>query len=165
VLLTTSARSLSLVMLMCLLAARPAAADTTTLPVDSEIAGCDDSVRTDDPRLLADHWFERGRLLREQGKQTEACVCFEASQELMPGRGGTLLNVGVCRVQAGALLAARGALLGALGKARTDARADREQIAREQLAIVDMRLAWLELVPPGNVDDKGRTGRWNPTRW
>lgn len=156
-LLTTSARYLCFIVLTCLLSARSAAADTTALPVAEESVRCEHSIPAGDPRVLADSLFERGRLLREQGKQTEACLCFEASNEVLPGRGGTLLNVGVCRVEAGALLAARGALLGALVKARTDVRGDRERIAREQLAIVDKRLAWLELVPPANGGTQGVT--------
>lgn len=151
VLLTTSARSFGIGVL--LLVALPAAAQTTAPAVDAEVMHCDRTLRSSDPRTLADSYFERGRLLREQGKQAESCACFEASHDVMPGRGGTMLNVGVCRVQAGQLLSARSVLQDALNKAQTDARADREQIAREQLVLVDTRLARLELVPPENVDD------------
>jgi tetratricopeptide (TPR) repeat protein len=88
----------------------------------------------------ADALFAEGRRLLETGEIPAACARFHESNTLAP-RGGTALNLGLCREQEGNLPAARDALRAALARAVEDGRADRVPIAREHLAAVEGRLA------------------------
>jgi hypothetical protein len=102
-------------------------------------------------RKTADEFFDRGKRLREEGKISDACNCFDASNRLAAGRGGTLLSLGICHEQEGKLVAARRELQEASAKARQDGRADRESMAAEHLSAVESRLSWLEIALPPNV--------------
>lgn len=104
----------------------------------------------DDPMARANTLFEDGKKLLDDGHVAEACARFDESYRLAP-RGGTLLNLGLCHERDGKLLAARRELRDALAMARRDGRADREPVAREHLAAVEAKLAWIAVTPPPNV--------------
>jgi hypothetical protein len=104
----------------------------------------------DDPVARANALFEEGKKLLDAGHVAEACVRLDESYRLAP-RGGTLLNLGLCHEREGRLLVARRELRDALAMARRDGRADREPVAREHLAAVETKLAWIAVTPPPNV--------------
>lgn len=104
----------------------------------------------DDPLARSNTLFEDGKKLLDDGHVAEACARFDQSYRLAP-RGGTLLNLGICHEREGKLLAARRELRDALAMARRDGRADREPVAREHLAAVEAKLAWIAVTPPPNV--------------
>jgi len=108
----------------------------------------------DDPVARANTLFDEAKKLLDDGHVAEACARFDESYRLAP-RGGTLLNLGLCHEREGKLLAARRELRDALAMARRDGRADREPVAREHLAAVEAKLAWLVVTPPPNVVGAG----------
>jgi hypothetical protein len=142
------------VSLSAALAASRSLANPPRTPAGAGIDACEvpANVAPENARKTADELFERAKRLREQGKLADACVCLDASDRLAPGRGGTVLNLGLCREQEGKLAAAYRELQRALAKARQDGRADREALASERLAEIQPRLAWLSITLPSNVD-------------
>jgi len=96
----------------------------------------------------AEALFFDGRRLLAGGELSRACTCFFESSQLAP-RAGTLLNLGLCREQEGRFLDAYHAFQQALAViAETHDRQDRKAIGEEHLAIVEARLAWLDIALP-----------------
>ena len=112
----------------------------------AEIAAADDA----DALARSNALFDEGKRLLDAGRVAEACARLDESYRLAP-RGGNLLNLGICHEREGKLLAARRELRDALATARRDGRADREPVAREHLAAVEAKLAWIAVTPPPNV--------------
>jgi hypothetical protein len=81
----------------------------------------------------AQQLFDEARELMKDGKYAEACPKLEASQTLDPG-GGTLLNLGICRMHEGRSATAFAVLGDALSQARSAGRADRVATAERHLA-------------------------------
>lgn len=104
----------------------------------------------DDPVARANVLFDEGKKLLDEGRVAEACARLDESYRLAP-RGGTLLNLGLCHEREGRLLAARRELRDALATAKREGRADREPVAREHLAAVEAKLAFIAVTPPPNV--------------
>jgi tetratricopeptide (TPR) repeat protein len=97
----------------------------------------------------ADEQFQQGKALMEQGAVREACAKFARSLEILR-RGGTLLNLAVCRQKEGRRATALVLFQDALAAAAADGRADREEIARRGIEEVRAKLSWLTVsLAPG----------------
>jgi hypothetical protein len=102
--------------------------------------------------------FAEGKRQLEAGEVSAACNTFAESHRLVP-RGGTLLNLALCREQEGKLVEAFRTLHEALAMARRDARDDRVALALEHIVIVEARLSWVALQLPDDVEPMGLTVR------
>jgi hypothetical protein len=105
-------------------------------------------------QVLAQNLFEDARRLMNDGKYGEACPKFAESQRLDPG-GGTLLNLAVCHEKEGRLASASAELQAALTLANRDGRKDRQQLARERLAIVTPKLPTITVTVAAGADVEG----------
>ncbi len=92
----------------------------------------------------ADDRFQEGKALLAQGEVAAACLKFEQSLTLLR-RGGTLLNLAVCREKEGRQATAMRLYQEAVQAAITDKRPDREKLARERLADVRTKVSWIEI--------------------
>ena len=90
----------------------------------------------------SDEAFLQGKALMEQGRTGEACGKFAESLAL-ERRGGTLLNLGVCREKEGRYATALRLLHEARVRALKDDRADRVALAEERLRSVEGKVSWL----------------------
>jgi hypothetical protein len=106
---------------------------------ESGVATLEDSDRT-----RADHVFREGRELLKQGRYEEACPKLEESQKL-DGALGTLLNLGVCYEEWGKLASARRVYQEVVTQARELGQSDREALALERLAAVELAMAHVVL--------------------
>jgi tetratricopeptide (TPR) repeat protein len=94
----------------------------------------------------ADDLFQQGKALMATGQVPEACQKFVASLALSH-RGGTLLNLAVCREQEGRYATALRLLSEARELAARDHRGDRVTLADEHLASVRPKVSWVTLTP------------------
>lgn len=92
----------------------------------------------------------------EQGRIPEACQKFAESLALAR-RGGTLLNLALCRAKEGKSATAMRLLAEARDVANRDGRADRATLAAEGLEAVRARLSWLTLRPAAGPETPGLT--------
>lgn len=95
--------------------------------------------------------FEDGKRLMQQNKYEEACPKLVESQRLDPG-GGTLLAIGLCHEGQGKTATAWADFNVALGQARKDGRADREQTATEHIKTLEPKLVRVRIVVTQKVD-------------
>jgi hypothetical protein len=95
--------------------------------------------------------FEDGKRLMQQGKLEEACPKLVESQRLDPG-GGTLLAIGLCHEGQGKTATAWADFNVALGQARNDGRADREQTATEHIQGLEPKLVRVRIVVRQKID-------------
>jgi hypothetical protein len=102
---------------------------------------------------LAQALFDEGRQLMEAKRYGDACPKLAESQRLDPG-GGTLLNLAVCHEKEGKLASAQAELHDALSLAIRDGRKDRQDLARERLAVVEPKVPRVSVVvaPEAEVD-------------
>lgn len=89
--------------------------------------------------------FEDGKRLMQQNRFEEACPKLVESQRLDPG-GGTLLAIGLCHEGQGKTATAWADFNVALGQARKDGRADREQTATEHIKTLEEKLVRVRIV-------------------
>lgn len=89
-----------------------------------------------------------------KGLVAEGCAKLARSLELLR-RGGTLLNLAVCRQKEGRYATAFGLFQEALAIATADGRTDREELARTAIEELRPRLSWMEIAPTAGADAAG----------
>jgi len=107
---------------------------------------------------LADELFQQGKALLEQRRVAEACQKFEASLALAR-RGGTLLNLAVCREEEGRTASALTLFQQARERAQEDQRQDRIKLVDEHVERLRPRLSWLTITPAPGIAPAGLTIR------
>jgi len=104
------------------------------------------------PAARAERLFREAEELFDQRSFTEACSKFAGSHDLDP-KLGTLLNLAYCHEMEGKTARARGEFDEALMWAVQKGQRDREQFARDHLAALEKRLAYVILeAPDAEVD-------------
>lgn len=98
-------------------------------------------------RAIAEHMYERGRAQLAAGETAAACDSFAESNRLVPGTG-ILLNLAACHEQQGLLASAWVEFREAMVSIRREERRDRERYAKERLAAIEARLAFLTIAVP-----------------
>jgi hypothetical protein len=104
--------------------------------------------------IAAEALFERGKLLMDQGRTTEACAAFGESQRLDPA-GGTLLRLALCHEAAGKLASAwlefgEVVRVSKEGTGEPAKLQERVRLAREHLSAIEPRVPKLAItVQPG----------------
>lgn len=101
-------------------------------------------------QVLATELFKQGRALMARENYSEARDKLARSHLLDPG-GGTALNLGICYERTGQYASAWKIFNEALEMARRDARADREALALERLALVEPRMARMTITVPAEA--------------
>jgi serine/threonine-protein kinase len=96
----------------------------------------------------AEELFRQARDLMQRGQYDLACPKLAASQELDPG-SGTLFNLALCYEHAGKLASAWAAYRRVEADTRTAGQQDRSLVARDRAAVLEPRLAHLQIL----VDD------------
>ncbi len=89
---------------------------------------------------MAEALFQQARDLFKQERYAEACPRFAESQRLEP-KLGTLLNLAVCHEKIGKIATAWAEYTSAATIARRDDRKEREAFARDQVAILEKKIA------------------------
>jgi tetratricopeptide (TPR) repeat protein len=102
----------------------------------------------------AEQLFAEGRKLMSEERYEEACTKLAHSQRLDPG-GGTLLNLALCHEAQGRYASAWTELHEALNVARKDGRRDREKMATEFLAAVELKVSYLVFRLDPAIDTPG----------
>ncbi len=96
------------------------------------------------PTVVAEALFQQARDLLKQERYAEACPKLAESQRLDP-KLGTLLNLAVCNEKLGKIATAWASYTSAAAIARRDGQKEREDFAREQVALLEKRLARVTL--------------------
>jgi hypothetical protein len=104
----------------------------------------------------SDALFREGKELMAAGRTAEACEKFARSLELAK-RGGTLLNLAVCREAEGRFATALALLDEARAIAASDGRPDRIALIDEHAAIIRPKLSTLVVAPPDGAPTAGLT--------
>ncbi|MEO5730838.1 MAG: tetratricopeptide repeat protein [Byssovorax sp.] len=89
---------------------------------------------------MAEALFQQARDLFKQERYAEACPRFAESQRLEP-KLGTLLNLAVCHEKIGKIATAWAEYTSAATIARRDGSKEREDFARDQVAILEKKIA------------------------
>lgn len=89
---------------------------------------------------VAQSLFEEGVRLMKEKKYAEACPKLAESHKLEPG-GGTVFNLAICLEEEGKLASAYVAYDEALGRAKKDNNAKRQQIVEQRMAALKPRLS------------------------
>ncbi len=137
--------------------ARPFVRRLAAAGVGAALAVCASArARAAEPReqQLAQALFDDARHLMEAKRYPEACPKLAESQRLDPG-GGTLLNLAVCHEKEGKYASAQAELQDALRQATKDGRKDRQDLARERLAVVDAKVPRVSVVVDAEADVEG----------
>lgn len=92
--------------------------------------------------LPSDTLFQQGKALMDQGRIPEACQRFAESLALVR-RGGTLLNLAVCREKQGLYATAVRLFQEAGDMANKDGRAKRAEFAAERVKSIESMLSWI----------------------
>jgi hypothetical protein len=107
---------------------------------------------TGDSMAVAEALFRQARDLFKENKLAEACPKFAESHRLDP-KLGTLLNLAVCNEKLGKTASAWAEYSSAAAIARREGQKEREEFAREQVAILEKKLARIVIqvagAPPG----------------
>ncbi|HUS30198.1 MAG TPA: hypothetical protein VMZ53_16940 [Kofleriaceae bacterium] len=98
----------------------------------------------------ADRLFEEGRALLEKGDRAEACKRFDLSFRKDPRAVGTMLNLGLCREEAGLVASAVRYYQEARDRARDQNLAEHQQAAERKIAMLSPRVPRLTIaLAPG----------------
>jgi hypothetical protein len=116
---------------------------TTSIILIAALCG---TVHAQDADVNAEALFREGRKLMKEGKLSEACEKFEASERL-DDSVGTLINLADCRQKNGQLATAWATFLKAASAAHIK-HDDREAIAKEHATALEPHLAYLTISVP-----------------
>jgi hypothetical protein len=97
--------------------------------------------------VAAEALFLEAKALLRDGDAAAACPKLAESQRLDPGTG-TLLMLALCHERVGRTATAWSEFREALVRARTEQRADREDLARRHIASLEPHLAYVNVVVP-----------------
>lgn len=95
--------------------------------------------------------FDEGKRLMQAGKFDEGCPKLVESQRLDPG-GGTLLVIAMCHEGQGKTATAWAEFGVALGEARKDKRADRENAALDRIRVLEPKLTRVRVSVANKID-------------
>lgn len=101
----------------------------------------------------AEKLFQDGIRLNKEGKTTEACKSFEASQQLEPS-SGTMMNVSECHVAAGKIATAWVEFQTAATLAAKEGKKEREKAARARMNELQAQLLFLKIEVNSPVKDQ-----------
>jgi hypothetical protein len=101
--------------------------------------------------LQSNALFAQGKRELDENQVAAACASFAESYRLLP-RGGTLLNLGLCREREGQLAEAWRILRAALAIAQREGREDRVPLAREHIGVLESQLSFAALALPHDID-------------
>jgi hypothetical protein len=103
-------------------------------------------------RAAAEALFNEGRKLAADGKYTDACPKFEASEQLDPGLG-TLLNLAECYEKLGKTASAWAEYKEAIPLARAAGSKVRQDLATERATALESRLSMLTIRAMGSTEE------------
>ncbi len=135
-------------------AATPAPAPVTPPPAAVGAPAPSQGAPSSESKAMAETLFFTGRGLMEAGRHVEACKKFDESYRLDPA-AGTLLNLAVCYEKIGKIASAWGAFKQALFDAKKAGRADREELAKSHIDVLEPDLPYLTINVPSNVQVPG----------
>lgn len=95
--------------------------------------------------------FYEGKAYMEENRVAEACVKFASSLALVR-RGGTLLNLAICREKEGRFATALHLLEQARDLAASGGRSDRAALATERISSVRTKVSWLTVSPAAETE-------------
>ncbi|MET0282893.1 MAG: hypothetical protein ABW352_00425, partial [Polyangiales bacterium] len=101
--------------------------------------------------LQSNALFAQGKRELDANQLPAACASFAESYRLVP-RGGTLLNLGLCREREGRSEEAWRVLRAALAVAQREGREDRVPLAREHIGALEAQLSFAAIALPHDVD-------------
>ncbi|HEX5661075.1 MAG TPA: hypothetical protein VFX59_27980 [Polyangiales bacterium] len=101
--------------------------------------------------LQSNALFAQGKRELDANQVPAACASFAESYRLLP-RGGTLLNLGLCREREGRTAEAWRVLRAAQAVAQREGRDDRIPLAREHIALLEAQLTFAALALPHDID-------------
>jgi hypothetical protein len=99
----------------------------------------------------ADRLFDQGRELLASGDRVQACKLFELSLRKDPRAVGTMLNLGLCREEGGAIASATRYYAEARDRAHDQKLAEHQAAAERKLAMLAPRVPHLKIVLPPNA--------------
>jgi hypothetical protein len=101
--------------------------------------------------LQSNALFAQGKRELDANQVPAACASFAESYRLLP-RGGTLLNLGLCREREGRSAEAWRVLRAAQAIAQREGRDDRIPLAREHIAALEAQLTFAAIALPHDID-------------
>jgi hypothetical protein len=99
----------------------------------------------------ADRLFDQARELMTKGDRVEACKLFDLSLRKDPRAVGTMLNVGLCNEEGGAIATAMRFYAEARDRAGDQGLAEHREAAERKLALLAPRVPHLEIVLPAGA--------------
>ncbi len=115
----------------------------------ARIAFADGVANTD--KAEADRLFDQARDLMTSGDRVQACKLFELSLRKDPRAVGTMLNLGLCREEGGAIASATRYYAEARDRAHDQNLSEHQAAAERKLALLAPRVPHLKIVLPPNA--------------
>ena len=111
--------------------------------------------RADGPsrEVLAQTLFDEARALYERGSYAAACEKWKASDDLDP-KGGTVLNLAMCREKEGRVASAWSAYAEARNRSAREGRRDRVEFAEARIKALEPALPRVRVVVNGSRDTR-----------